>query len=583
MARLDDDQLSWGALVAQAISRRLEFKPPRFNAVPIAMQGPETADLAKLTAPLPGDAILVGTRDQLRAILGEDWVGEISAAYLAILPHPQDKTRLILVVSGRDTAEVKQAATALAFLAPPFPEEQAVLVHDLQLPELPQGTAPSFLPGRSRARFADLGVGTTTLVSPLAPARWFNEPGFAGPGNEVSEAQRSLRIRFWLQPGLYVKGFGDAILRLNFSYGTGFRRDSVLNVLINGLFVRAIPLTEPLGATLLDYKLHIPAGMLRSGYNQLELLPMLVPTETGWCQLRQAENLLLTIYGDSTLQLPPLSQFAKLPDLELYARTGFPLLNDPQGGQLAIQVVGGTPESASAAWTILARLAQITGIPLYRAQISRHLPPADRELLVVGALADLDPAIKTATSLFSNGAQSGLLVRSLRTIAEAEGSRVWWERLLASLQGWFEPPIAEPQDHQARIVYARRTLGAQGLLTACESPFHSARTLVVVSAEQAPQLAERAAQLVQPEYWFNLRGALVLWDDQPANLRWQAPNRVYLVGNGPLDARLSFMFSQYPQALLVILVVLAIGLAGLLTILIQGFKRRHHPLIPDED
>ncbi|QIK36907.1 hypothetical protein GWK36_01590 [Caldichromatium japonicum] len=96
-------------------------------------------------------------------------------------------------------------------------------------------------------------------------------------------------------------------------------------------------------------------------------------------------------------------------------------------------------------------------------------------------------------------------------------------------------------------------------------------------------LVERAAQLVQPDYWFNVRGALVLWGDRPRGLRWQPAQEVYLVGNGPMGARLSFLFSQYPQALLAILVVLAVILALLLAILIRRFKRRHHPLVPDED
>nr|WP_281352064.1 cellulose biosynthesis cyclic di-GMP-binding regulatory protein BcsB [Caldichromatium japonicum] len=267
-----------------------------------------------------------------------------------------------------------------------------------------------------------------------------------------------MRLRFWVQPGLYVEGLQDAILRLNFSYGAGFRRDSLLNVLINGLFVRAIPLNEPSGATLLDYKLRIPAGMLRSGPNQLEILPMLVPAETGWCQLCQAENLLLTVYGDSTLELPPMTQFARLPDLELWARTGFLSLRDPEGSGLAAQVVDASPDAAGAAWTLLARLAQISGLPLYRAEIGADPDLKDRKVVVIRAFQDLDPEPKAAAPWRLSDAQSFADYGSLRTIAEAEIGGAWWQHSLARIQDWFETQIASPRDHRVRVLYADQIL-----------------------------------------------------------------------------------------------------------------------------
>lgn len=580
-SRLDDTQLRWGALIAQGIGKRFEFQPPRIESVLLGSR--PLPSLARLAAEEGRDLILVGTRDQLRPILGEGWAAAVEDGYLALLPYPADETRAVLVISGRTPEEVERAATAFAVIEEPFPEGLEVLVRDLELPDLPKGAGPAFIAGGARARFADLGVGTTTLYSPIAPARWYTEPGFAGPGSEVWPAQRSLRVRFWVQPGFYVEGLKDAILRLNFSYGAGFRRDSVLNVLINGLFVRAIPLNDPLGVTLLDYKLRIPAGMLRSGPNQLEILPMLVPAETGWCQLRQAENLLLTVYGDSTLELPPMTQFARLPDLELWARTGFPSLRDPEGSELAVEVAGATPEAAGAAWTLLARLAQISGVPLYRAEIGSGLDLKEREALVIGALPDLDPTLKAASPWRLSDTQSFVDYGSLRTIAEAERGGEWWERSLARIQDWFETQIARPQDHSVRVLYADQILRRAGILTAFESPFSKGRTLVMLTANRPDLLVERTAQLVQPDYWFNVRGALVLWGDRPQGLRWQPPQRVYLAGEGPVGARLSFVFSQYPQALLAILAALAVILALILTVLIRAFKRRHHPLVPDED
>ncbi|WP_425482787.1 cellulose biosynthesis cyclic di-GMP-binding regulatory protein BcsB [Caldichromatium japonicum] len=58
-AQLDDDQLAWGALVAQAIGKRLEFKPPRIESIVLDNQNQALRDLSKLTESLTSDAILV--------------------------------------------------------------------------------------------------------------------------------------------------------------------------------------------------------------------------------------------------------------------------------------------------------------------------------------------------------------------------------------------------------------------------------------------------------------------------------------------------------------------------------------------
>lgn len=585
---LDDDQLAWGALIAQAAAIHLGFVPPIIESAPLT---PDTAQdgtpsgLGALneTDLHKRDAILVGTRDQLSPFLGDAWAAEVSDGYLGLLTHPLDATRLLLVVSGRDAREVERAAMALASIESPFPDRQQVLVRDLDPPLIPTDRGPDFVPGGSAVRFEDLGAPTTTLVSPLATSRWFIEPGFAGADSQVSVVQPRLRVNFWIRPGFNVMGSKDARLRLSFSYGASLRRDSVLNILLNGFFVRGIPLNEPTGASLDGYELRIPASLLRSGRNQLELVPMLVELETDRCQLHQGENLLLTVFGDSTLELPPMSQFTQLPDLELLSRTGFPLTRDPQGADLAIQVAGGSREAAGAAWTLLARLSQISRVPLHRARIGANPDFDDRESIVIGTLDDLDSTLRSAAPLRLEDNASQIDYRTLRTIEIPDASLAWWERGLASIQGWFEARLAGPNDFRTRVTYVDRPLGEHGVLMAFESPGQSGRSVLLLSAAEPDRLKERAAQLVQPEYWFNLRGSLVLWGERPETLRWQPARQTFTVGDGPTQAQLSHLFGLYPQALWILLLGLAALLALLLLILMRRFRRHHHPLIYHED
>ncbi|WP_186342877.1 cellulose biosynthesis cyclic di-GMP-binding regulatory protein BcsB [Allochromatium palmeri] len=587
-AALDDAQLTWGALVAQAIAIHLGFVPPTVESAPLTLgtaQDGSQRRFAALNASdlLDRDAILIGTRDQLRPILGAEWASSVTDGYLALFAQPNDDTRALLIVSGRDAQEVERAATTLAFMETPFPDRAQVLVSDLIPPDIPANSGPGLLPGGVKARFMDLGASTTTLVSPLAPASWFTDPGFSGSGTQVSAVQRHLRLDFWIQPDFHIMGSEDAILSLNFSYGAAFRGDSVLNLLVNGVFVRGIPLDDPVGASLYDYRLRIPSSLLRAGPNRLELVPMLVPLKTDRCQLRQGENLLMTVYGDSALQLPFMTQFSRLPDLALLVQSGFPWIRDLQGRDLAVQVVSGSREAAGAAWTLLARLAQINGVPLHRARLGTAPDTEGRESIVVGVLNDLDPVLRDAAPLYLGEKTSRIDYTTLRVLTEPETALAWWESPLAILQGWFTARPAEPREFESHVTYAGHPLGRLGLLMAFESPTQTGRSVLLLSATEPQRLLERATQIVQPEYWFNVRGSLVLWNDKPDELRWQPARQTFIIGEGPTEARLSYLFGHYPQALQALLLGLAALLALLLLILMRRFRRRHHPLIHHED
>lgn len=582
------DTLKWGALVAQAAALHLEFVPLLVNAVPlspiIAADEPTDGrrfpwfDAAALGAE---DLILVGTRDQLATVLGRTWANGVTDGYLAIFPRDDDPTLAMLVVSGRDEAEVTRAAIALGLIDLPFPDVNETRISDLSILAAPAGSGPRNLPAGIRARFTDLDVDTTTLVSPLQPARSLSVLNPVGSSSVVAS---SLGIDFWVLAGLYTGGELNGGLRLNFTYGAGLRGDSVLNILLNGKFVKGISLDEPNGASFNGYEVGFPVNLLRAGPNRIELIPMMVPSETDFCTLRQGENLLLTLYGDSTLQLPPASQFVQLPDLSLLVRAGFPFLMDPQGGDLALQVMGRDPASIAAAWTLMARLAQVTALPLHQAQVGFEAPTEARDLIAVGALTDLDPGLAQAAPLSFDGRATRTHYSMPPGIVESESAEHWYERGLSTLENWFgRTPLGVAERLTAQAVFDGHPLGQQGVLMAFQSPSHPGRSVLMLIAGEPALLQQRTAQLVQPDRWYNLRGALALWDERPDSLRWQTPRSVYTVGDGPIDARLSYYFTRTPMALLATALVLFISLAVLVLWMLRRFKRRTHPEIQDGD
>lgn len=587
-AQLGESQLRWGALVAQAAALRLEYVPLQIDFRPLSPakddKGAKTGRFPLLDhAGLGGDDLaLIGTRDQLAPFLGRDWADRVDDAYLAIFPRDDDPGLALLVVSGRDEAEVTRAATALSLLNIPFPDSSEASIGDLIVPAVPPNSGFRRLPDGVGVSFAQLGVETTTLVSPLQPAYLASRiASLASESTGASATRQSLGVEFWTPADPHESGNAEATLGLHFGYGASARRDSVLNVLVNGTFVRGIALDNPQGSTFFNYEIRFPSNLLRAGRNRVDLIAMMAPSETNFCALRQGENLLLTVYRDSSLRLPPTNQFAQLPDLRLLGQSGFPFLRDPQGGELAVQVVGRAPESIAAAWTLLGRLAQIAAVPLHEALIGFAVDARDRELIVVGPWSDLDPTLARAAPLaLTDPVQVSYVL--LNAITEPPPAEGWLERWLERVESWFEPRSAQVEPIIARASFRDVSLDRYGALMAFESPLRAGRSALLLTAQEPALLLQRASQLVQPDYWYSVRGALTLWDERKESLRWQEAVARYTVGQRSIGGRLARYFDRYPWALLVTASVLFVGLALLLLWMLRRFKRRHHPEIAHE-
>ncbi|MER2527930.1 MAG: cellulose biosynthesis cyclic di-GMP-binding regulatory protein BcsB [Candidatus Competibacter denitrificans] len=580
----DDNQLRWGALVAQAAALHLEYVPLQVNFGPALRAKAEPNLKGQFPQLDPGalgdtDLVLIGVREQLAPFLGPEWAKKVEDGYLAIFPRDDDPTLALLVISGRNEAEVSRAATLLGLLDIAFPDSRETLITALNVPLLPPNSGPRYLPTATGVRFEQLGVPTTTLGSPLQPASLFASTGSASGDGRA--ARQVLSVEFWAaSSGLYAGGTPKGTLSLHFSYGAGLRRDSVLNILLNGKLVKGIALDNFQGGDFNGYKVEFPLNLVQAGRNKIELVPIMVPSVTDYCDLRQGENLLLTLYDDSSLQLPSASPLAQLPDLRLLTQAGFPFLHDPQGKDLAVRVMGTAPESIAAAWTLLARLAQITALPLHQAQIGFDPDVKDRETIIVGPLDSLEPAQIRALPISFGDASSQVHYPMPATVGASAMSGGWLEQRLAEIEHWFNPqPGGALEIRTAQAELRGKPLDRYAALTAFQSPTQAGRSVLLLTAREPALLQERAWQLAQPGYWYNLRGAVALWSDRPDSLRWQDAESHYMVGEGAAGTRLSHYFSYYPWALLIITFLLLLGLALFLLALLRRFKRRQHPEI----
>jgi len=109
------------------------------------------------------------------------------------------------------------------------------------------------------------------------------------------------------------------------AYDAAMRTDSVLNVRLNGKFISGLRLDNPKGDYFRGYRVDIPLSSFKAGMNQLSFEAELTPLHTDKCTLIQTENLRLTIFEDSTVVLPEVPYWIKMPQLDLFFQDAFPL------------------------------------------------------------------------------------------------------------------------------------------------------------------------------------------------------------------------------------------------------------------
>ncbi|WP_340681277.1 cellulose biosynthesis cyclic di-GMP-binding regulatory protein BcsB [Methylomarinovum caldicuralii] len=545
-ADFDDDQLAWGSLIAQGIALRRRHAPFTLDLTQ-AIAPPAVAPAAQILLPGPtdGDTVLIGTRRQLRPLLGDAPLRAIQGAYLGIFPAPQQPEHFVLVISGITPDEVHRAAEAFSLLNFPLPDSAATLIREPNLdPVNPHQGLTAVVPEATYS-FSQLGF-ATRAVRGLKP--------------------RPLEIEFFMPADWYAPETAEVILKLHLSYSAGMRRDSLLEMRINGIFERAVPLPAETGSQYQDYYVAVPLRTLKPGRNRISFLPRLVPAVTGECLFFHTDHLALTLYDDSTIEFPAVDHYAELPDLALLSRTGFPYLQG-SGAMLGVRVLDASRDSILSAWHLMGRLARLNGLPLTKARLSFAAIDDARHLFAVGPLDHLNPGLfKTApvnptahwkTWFYSLGQATA------RT-------RDWKERLWRKL--FTEPGQIPLEPRHARIP---QTGGIGSWALGMSFPTEKQRLITLFTAKERLYPAMRT--LTGPSLWAQMRGDLILWRPDDKTLHWQKISPTFYIGDAKLNSRLIFHFARHPWQWLTAVLVMVLLLSWIIHRLLRRFKHRLHP------
>ena len=557
---LSPGYLKAASLAAAGIALRYEYRAPELllsHALRSGMDNIVIAAHQDLPALVPGEP--AGAAGPAMAVLH---LPEKKSAPSVSKPGvAEDPYRALVVVSAKDQAELETACAAFASLSYPLPDSPSTRVAALKLPAVDEHTLQKgLLPGKSYT-LSSLGKRTTEFRNISPPPL---------------EVELRLPSDLYLSPNTFVS------VILHMAYGAAMRSDSVLNIKLNGEFISGVRLDNPKGDYFRGYRVDIPLSPFKAGVNRLGFEAELTPLHTNKCTLIQTENLRLTLFDDSTVVLPDVPYWTKMPQLDLFFQDAFPMGRWPDMRDAAVVLIEKDLAAANAALNMVALGSQKIGFPPFGLSWLTSYEPgkARKDLLVVGALPSLPKSVIEKAPIAGNDPLRLSFPQMLRPEPRQAAPIDFWSNAAAPRQ---QAP-ANLSDVNAASPVGADLSGILGpgrtALMQFQHPDAADRTVIILTAGVAEDLLAGSKALWDPVVQGGCQGDLVvvnLGSLEPQTLAHLIGPSYYLGNPGRLPAVQNYI-NTHPYLSLAALLVIMLALCGLILKILK--RRREQRLNP---
>jgi hypothetical protein len=486
---------------------------------------------------LAGDAAIPGVQ-----------AAAVNAPTISIVDNPNDPNGKLLVIQGRNSADLKTAAYALALGGQTLSGQTATITKLQPLAPRQPYDAPNWLPSDRPVKFGELANGRSLNVAGYRPDL--------------------IRLNMRVPPDLFAWHQKGAPVDLKYRYTPRPNVDkSLLTVSLNNQFVQAIPIPTDKASSLVDQVLpdamlpaekrfYLPLFMLPPR-SQLQLYYSYDVLKQGDCKDAMLDNARGAIDPDSTIDVSHIPHFIAMPDLAAFDSAGFPFTRMADLSQTTV-VLPDQPSAADfgAYLTLLGHLGASTGYPasgVTVAQASQAAKLADKDLLVI-ASGENQPLLKQ-------------WAQYMPAAMDGKEKRFSISDLVYRTTSWLGP---RPQPRDA---ISFNSDGADALLAGFESPLTPGRSVVVLSGNKPQGLADALDVLMDDSIEdHGIKGSLALVRGKQVDSL--LADESYFVGQlGPVDYA-EWFFSRHLLVFLACCLLGAFLLAAVLYWSLHGRAQR---------
>ncbi|WP_372759832.1 cellulose biosynthesis cyclic di-GMP-binding regulatory protein BcsB [Pseudoalteromonas sp.] len=463
---------------------------------------------------------------------------DVDKPTIEIISSPINRYNKMLLILGRDTADLKAAVNGLVFGHKIMTGRSASIEAINKLPRRKAYDAPRWLRGDRPVSFDELLDYPTQLQA-----------------QGLQHGPVKLNVRF--APDLFTwreKGIPITLQYRNTP--ENIILDSRLNMLINQEFISGFLLNNDdslvkatktfmplLGNTETTQNIENVSvnGINLAARNELAFDFRFGRVKPGECTSVPAGGEYGIIDGNSTIDASSFHHYIALPDLNVFANSGFPFTKYADLQQTLLLIDDNpSPEAITLLLNLTARFGAITGYPGHRLTVQRlseatHF--ADKDILII------TPANKQFDTIGEiNDTTNVLLSNQQRAITEA------------IYNGAYDNEVTE------KVTVNVTSRGDLAVITGFQSPFDAERSIVSLTATSNRTFALLGNALTDPQRLNQIKGSAAVITKQTINTI--KTDKQYYVGQIPVHTLVWFHLSDHPYIL---------ALLSILTLILVSF------------
>ncbi|WP_279116686.1 cellulose biosynthesis cyclic di-GMP-binding regulatory protein BcsB [Acidithiobacillus thiooxidans] len=318
-----------------------------------------------------GVSVVIGESSELPPGLQPQ--SPITAPTVYLMHDPANPLGVTLVFTGTNSAQVLEAARAFAINRKLLP-----LGHRWNVTGSDQITGMYF--GPKNAAYPNQVISLGALQGIHSP---------------LSHPHGTAVINFWMPGGLFASRQSN--LKMKLTMATEPLHTPAIHPLITVMANHHWISNWKLTPGVANYQTTIPFSALVGGENHITF---------------DIAGGKVTVFPNSTLELPNTHRYAVLPNLGLFAHTGFPLVTNGAGRDLSVWYSERALTNWSAGLTLFSKLAQAAHSPLPDAQAT-FSRPTQGNVLAIGSVTNMPASWlgKSPIRLRDNGIEWQLATR----------------------------------------------------------------------------------------------------------------------------------------------------------------------------
>lgn len=480
------------------------------------------------------DIFVIGTKDFVKRILKID----NDLANIFVLPNPLFPTKSIVVLTADDEKELKKVVDTFISIKKSTLLGKNLNVENFKQPLIKAYESPRIMPLDKKISLYDLG---------------YNDLKFYHPSY-------SYDVFFNISPDIYLYSKRDMVFHLAYNYGEGARKDSIINIFLNGKFLTQIKANKDYGTILEEKDLKIPVYMLAPGKNKITIQYGLMPTGKGFCVAPNFYELQGTVFAKKTyIKLPNLPHWREMPYIELFTTSAYPFSIYPDLKDTQIFLSSKSKNLLSSFYTLMAYMGGKIWVPFYSLSVVSDVENLNRNKNII-AIGNSFPK-----DFYNN-----------LPIKISEDNVVLKYSIFHKIKNIIKSKVLglkEKEDLKV-ILSMKDNLENETIFTEGESPYKSNKTVFLITSNSYKDIYQNIKSLYIPKFASKIKGDFVVVDNLTNKVYHANLAKKYYVGHLPLFEYLVYKLGFSFEWLLVYSLIVIMILIVIIKLLLDFREKR---------